>query len=255
VIPLALTMDHVGPMTRTVRETAIAFNVMATEPSGFVPGGDVDVRGLRVGVPRNFYFDALDAEVAAAVRGAVQTAGAIGARVEEVTVPDILAIGTVGRVLLGVEAVSNWRPHLERRGDFGADVLMLLDQGRLISGVDYADAQRLRRVYAGEFSQLWEQVDCLIVPATPTAAPKIGEMTIEVAGKSEDVRLASTRLMRAVNVLGIPSLAMPCGFSKSGLPLGLQILGAPRAEDTLLRVGAAMEDALGLAGSARRPVL
>ncbi|HUA82321.1 MAG TPA: amidase [Bryobacteraceae bacterium] len=245
VIPLSMTMDHVGPLTRTVRDAAIAFQAMATDSSGFVPAAGASIREMRIGVPRNFYFDALDAEVAAAVRGAVQTAAAIGARVIEVTVPDMLALNTVGRVLLGIEAAANWRPHWDRRADFGDDVRALLDQGRLISGVDYVDAQRLRRIYAREFSDLWEQADCLIVPATPTTAPKIGQMTIEVAGKNEDVRLASTRLMRAVNVLGIPSLAMPCGFSRNGLPIGMQILGAPQSEDTLLRAGAALEDALG----------
>ena len=249
VIPLSLTMDHIGPMARTVRDCAIAFQAMATSSSGFVPGADANLRGLRIGVPRNFYFDSLDAEVTAAVRGAIQTAAALGGRVIEATVPDMNAINTVGRVLLLVEAVTNWRPHLNRREDFGADVLALLDQGRLILGIDYADAQRLRRIYAREFSELWDEVDCLIVPATPTPAPKIGEMTIEVAGKREDVRMVSTRLMRGINVLGIPSLAMPCGFTKGGLPIGMQILGAPRSEDTLLRAGAAMEDAMGSSGA------
>ncbi len=244
VIPLSMTMDHIGPMTRTVRDAAIAFQAMAESPSGFVPGADASLRETRIGVPRNFYFDALDAEVAAALRGAVQTAAALGARVVDVTVPDMDALNTVGRVLLGVEASANWRPHWQRRADFGDDVRALLDQGRLISGVDYVDAQRLRRIYAGQFSELWEQVDCLIVPATPTAAPKIGQTTIEIAGKTEDVRLASTRLMRPVNVLGIPSLAMPCGFTKTKLPIGMQILGPPQSEDVLLRAGAALEDAL-----------
>ena len=93
------------------------------------------------------------------------------------------------------------------------------------------------------------------------ASPKIGQPTVEVGGVTEDVRLAGTRMMRAINVLGIPSLAMPCGFSESlaaegvagrskqgGLPLGMQILGAPRNEDMLLRIGAALEDAMGFAG-------
>ena len=140
-----------------------------------------------------------------------------------------------------VEAVSNLGPYLSRRADFGADVLTLLDQGRLVSGADYADAQRLRRILDREFSKLWGQVDCIFTPCTPTPAPKIGQTTIEIGSVTEDVRLASTRFMRAINVLGIPALAMPCGVSKSGLPLGLQILGAPRAEDMLLRIGAAME--------------
>jgi aspartyl-tRNA(Asn)/glutamyl-tRNA(Gln) amidotransferase subunit A len=246
VIPLGLTLDHIGPMTRTVRDAAIAFHAMLGDPNGYVPPANPDIRGLRIGLPVNFYFDALDAEVAAAVRQAVQTAAALGARIIEVRVPNIDALNTVGRVLLLVEAVANLRPYLDRRADFGADVLALLDQGRLLSGADYVDAQRLRRIMIAEFSKFWTEVDCILTPATPTAAPKLGQTTIDVGGVTEDVRLATTRLMRGINVLGIPSLAMPCGFSASGLPLGMQLLGAPRAEDLLLRAGAAIEDALGL---------
>jgi len=233
-------------MTRTVRDAAIAFQVIAVNPSGYVPPPDVSLAGMRIGLPSNYYFDRLDLEVTGAVRSAVQTAAALGARIVDIQVPDMDAINIVGRILLLVEAVSNLRPYLDRRADFGADVLTLLDQGRLISGADYLDAQRLRRIYVREFSKLWAQVDCIFTPATPTPAPKIGQTTVEVGGVTEDVRLAGTRMMRAINVLGIPSLAMPCGFTKAGLPVGLQILGAPQQEDALLRVGAAMEDAMGL---------
>jgi aspartyl-tRNA(Asn)/glutamyl-tRNA(Gln) amidotransferase subunit A len=252
VLPLGLTLDHIGPMTRTVRDCAVAFQAMASKPSGYVPGVDVDIKGLRIGLPQNYYLERLDPEVSEAVRRAVQTAAALGARIIELRVPDIDAINVVGRVLLLVEAVSNLGPYLDRRAEFGADVLALLDQGRLISGAEYADAQRLRRLQIGEFSKLWAQVDCIFTPATPTPAPKIGQTTIDIGGVAEDVRLTTTRFMRAINVLGIPSLAMPCGFTQAGLPIGLQILGAPGAEDTLLRVGAQMEDALAL--TARKPI-
>jgi aspartyl-tRNA(Asn)/glutamyl-tRNA(Gln) amidotransferase subunit A len=251
VLPLGLTLDHIGPMTRTVRDCAIAFQAMATKPSGYVPGPHADIKGLRVGLPENYYLERLDPELAEAVRRGVQTAAALGALIVELRVPDIDEINVVGRVLLLVEAVSNLGPHLERRSDFGADVLALLDQGRMVSGAEYADAQRLRRMQIREFSKLWTQVDCIFTPATPTPAPKIGQTTIDIGGVAEDVRLTTTRFMRAINVLGIPSLAMPCGFTAAGLPIGLQILGAPGAEDTLLRLGAGMEDALGLTG--RKP--
>ncbi|HEV1286793.1 MAG TPA: amidase family protein, partial [Bryobacteraceae bacterium] len=102
-----------------------------------------------------------------------------------------------------------------------------------------------------EFSKLWTQVDCIFTPTTPTPAPKIGQATMQVGAQQEDVRLATTRLMRAINVLGIPALSIPCGFTKAGLPIGLQILGAPRAEDMILRIGAAIEDAIGAVG--RKP--
>jgi aspartyl-tRNA(Asn)/glutamyl-tRNA(Gln) amidotransferase subunit A len=200
----------------------------------------------------NYYFDKLDMEVAESVRAAVQTAAALGARIIDVKVPDVDALNVIGRVLLLAEATSVHREHLlHRRAEIGADVRTLLDQGRLIRGSDYVDAQRLRRIYIRAFSKLWSAVDCIFTPATPTPAPKIGEMTIKVGGADEDVRLATTRLVRAINVLGIPALSIPCGFTKSGLPIGLQILGAPRAEDVILRVGAAIEDATGAVG--RRP--
>lgn len=248
VFPLGLTLDHIGPMTRTVRDAAVAFHAMTDHSTGYVPPAHVDIKGLRIGLPENYYFDRLDLEVAGAVRAAIQTAGALGARIVDVRVPDIDALNTVGRILLLVEAVAVLRPHLDRRGDFGADVLALLDQGRLISGGDYVDAQRLRRIYIREFSRLWPQVDCLVAPGTPTPAPKIGQSTMQVGALTEDVRLATTRLVRGINVLGIPALALPCGFTKSGLPIGLQLLAAPRQEDVLLRVGAALEDAAGLTG-------
>jgi aspartyl-tRNA(Asn)/glutamyl-tRNA(Gln) amidotransferase subunit A len=248
VMPLGWTMDHMGPMTKTVRDAAVAFHAMSGQAAGYVPPKNVDIRGLRVGLPVNYYFDQLDIEVAQSVRTAVQSAAALGARIIDVKVPDIDALNIVGRMLLLAEASSVHQPHLNRRADIGADVLTLLDQGRLIRGCDYVDAQRLRRIYAREFSKLWSQVDCIFTPATPTPAPKIGQTTMEVGGKSEDVRLATTRLMRAINVLGIPALSIPSGFTKSGLPIGLQILGAPRAEDILLRVGAAIEDATGVVG-------
>jgi aspartyl-tRNA(Asn)/glutamyl-tRNA(Gln) amidotransferase subunit A len=251
VLPLGLTLDHIGPMARTVRDCAAAFQAMAVKPSSYVPGAHVEIKGLRVGLPENYYLERLDPEVSEAVRGAVQTAAALGARIVDVRVPDIDAINVVGRVLLLVEAVSTLGPYLGRRADFGADVLALLDQGRLISGAEYADAQRLRRMQIAEFSKLWAQVDCIFTPATPTPAPKIGQTTIDIGGSNEDVRLTATRFMRAINVLGIPALAMPCGFTRAGLPIGLQILGAPGSEDTLLRAGNDMEDALGL--TTRKP--
>lgn len=251
VFPLGLTLDHIGPMARTVRDVAVSFQAMAIQPSGYVPPANVDIRGLRIGLPENYYFDRLDLEVATAVRAAVQSAAALGARIVNVRVPDIEALNTVGRVLLLAEAVANLRPHLDRRGDFGSDVLALLDQGRMVSAADYLDAQRLRKIQIREFSKLWTEVDCVFTPSTPTAAPKIGQTTVQVGAVTEDVRLATTRLMRGINVLGIPALALPCGFTKDGLPIGLQILGAPRQEDMVLRIGAAIEDATGLTG--RKP--
>jgi len=250
VLPLSFTLDHVGPMARTVRDVALAFHAMGENPGAFVslPAASGDLRGLRIGLPENFYFDGLDLEVAGSVRKAVQTAAALGARVVEVRVPDIEALNVVARVIQLGEAAAVYRAYLDRRDDFGADVLALLTQGRFLSATDYVDAQRLRRIFATEFRKLWNEVDCIFTPGTPIVAPKIGELATKVCGTLEDVRQAATRLTRGFNLLGNPALALPCGFTQNGLPIGLQIAAAANREDVLFRVGAAMEDAMGFGG-------
>jgi aspartyl-tRNA(Asn)/glutamyl-tRNA(Gln) amidotransferase subunit A len=251
VLPLSASMDHVGPITRTVRDAAIAFQAMVDDPSGYVPPADAEIRGLRIGVPRNFYFERIDVEVGLAVRTAVQTAAAIGARVIEIDVPDMEALNAAARTIQLPEASAAWKAYLGRREDFGADVRALLEQGRDVSAVDYLDAQRRRHRIGSEFARLWGQVDCIFTPATPIPAPKIGQKEVRIGGAMEEVRTAATRLTRGMNALGLPALSMPCGFTKSGLPVGLQMIAPPRAEDLLLRVAAAMEDALGV--STRQP--
>src|SRR5258708_25431907 len=93
-----------------------------------------------------------------------------------------------------------------------------------------------------EFNQVWNEVDCLMTPATPNSARRVGDTAIRLGGREEDVRLASTRLVRGVNALGFPALSLPCGLTAAGLPVGLQIIGAAFEEALLLRIGAALED-------------
>ena len=173
VMPLGWTMDHMGPITKTVRDAAVSFHAMSGRSSGYVPPKNVDIHGVRIGLPVNYYFEKLDLEVAESVRTAVQTAAAFGARIVDIKVPDIDALNIVGRVLLLAEATSVHRNNLlHRRADIGADVVTLLDQGRLIRGSDYVDAQRLRRIYIREFTKLWSGVDCIFTPPLPRPRPK-----------------------------------------------------------------------------------
>jgi aspartyl-tRNA(Asn)/glutamyl-tRNA(Gln) amidotransferase subunit A len=152
------------------------------------------------------------------------------------------AVNALARLILLSEASAVLEPQLQHRQRFGSDVRALLDQGCLIPAVDYINAQRLRRKLRREFAKLWSGVDVLIAPTTPNTAPRIGEKTIQLGGREEDVRLASTRLVRGFNLLGYPALSIPCGLSGTGLPIGLQIVGAPFEEALVLRVGAALED-------------
>jgi aspartyl-tRNA(Asn)/glutamyl-tRNA(Gln) amidotransferase subunit A len=254
VMPLDFSLDHMGPLTCTVRDAALTLNAIAgydpreetssREPvADSLPAPRVSIRDVRIGLPENFYFEKLDPEVEQAVRNMAEVAERLGARVVPVRVPDINGVNVISRVILHSEAAALMEPYMSRRKDFGADVLTLLDQGRLLSASDYVNAQRLRRLKQQEFRALWRQADCLFTPTTPTAAPRIGQMTIQVGPQMEDVRLASTRLVRAINVLGLPALSIPCGFDRQGMPIGLQIIGRPFSEPLLLRVAAALEDA------------
>jgi aspartyl-tRNA(Asn)/glutamyl-tRNA(Gln) amidotransferase subunit A len=242
-----------GPLARTVRDAALAFNaIVGHDPRDpatsrrprvdFEPDADCSIRGVRIGFAEGFFFDHLDPDVESSVRGAIARASSLGASVRSVWLPDIEALNAVARVILLAEASAALSPHLSKRELFGADVRALLDQGTLVPAVDYVNAQRLRRAMRREFDGIWKEVDCLVVPATPAPAPRIGETTVKLGGRDEDVRLAATRLMRGINALGLPSLAMPCGLNENGLPVGLQIIGPAFDEALILKVGAALED-------------
>jgi aspartyl-tRNA(Asn)/glutamyl-tRNA(Gln) amidotransferase subunit A len=243
VFPLGYSLDHMGPLTASVRDAAIVLNAIANPPApDFLPPAGCSIRGLRIGVPGNFYFERVDPEVEAAVRSALSRAESLGAELHPVRVPDVAALNTVARIILLAEASAMIQPHLADRSRFGADVLALFDQGRLVSAVDYIDAQRLRRRLRAEFNRLWRSVDCIATPTTPTTAPRIGENTVRIAGRDEDVRLLTTSFMRGVNALGFPALSVPCGLSRARLPIGLQLIAPAFREDVILTAGAALED-------------
>jgi aspartyl-tRNA(Asn)/glutamyl-tRNA(Gln) amidotransferase subunit A len=243
-----------GPLARSARDAAVTLQAIAgfdarddtssrAPVDSYMPALGCSIRGVRIGLPENFYLDRLDPDVDAAVRRMAKNAESVGAHVIPVRVPDIAALNVVGRVILLAEASALMEKYAGKRDQFGADVLALIDQGRLIAATDYVNAQRLRRVMQRDFAQLWRRVDCLFTPTTPTAAPRIGETTVQFGDQTEDVRLATTRLVRGINVLGLPALSMPCGVDRRGLPVSLQIIGRPFDETLVLRVAAALEDA------------
>jgi aspartyl-tRNA(Asn)/glutamyl-tRNA(Gln) amidotransferase subunit A len=232
VFPLGYSLDHVGPLTRTVRDSSLVMSALidfrASNPAIAGQAANPAIAGWRIGVPENFFTERLAPEVAAAFDRALRTAETLGARLVPIQVPDPAAINTAGRVILLSEASTVLQPYLNRREDFGTDVLALVDQGRLMAATDYIDAQRLRRLFQKRWSKLWEKADVIFTPTTPIQAPLIGQS--EVAG--EDVRLASTRFVRPFNVLGLPALSI--SFSTSSLPIGLQMVGQPLREGELL---------------------
>jgi aspartyl-tRNA(Asn)/glutamyl-tRNA(Gln) amidotransferase subunit A len=248
VVPLCWSLDHVGPMTRDVTDAALLLNVIAgpdrDDPaSAAVPvpdsleGLDDGVRGLRVGLPRGYFFEQADAEVLAAVEGAVEVLRAEGAAVREIAIADLDLLSTVFAVIFVVEAAAYHQRWLrERPHDYGDDVRQRLLPGMLYPATEYVNAQRARRRILESFLAALTEVDLLVMPTVPMAAPPIPGPPVATPNPL-------TRYTFAFDVTGLPALTVPCGFTAAGLPIGLQIAGRPFDEATVLRVGRAYERA------------
>jgi aspartyl-tRNA(Asn)/glutamyl-tRNA(Gln) amidotransferase subunit A len=250
---LGFSLDHVGPLARTVRDTATVLTAIAgfdrRDPASvkasvadYAPREGCSVRGTRIGFPESWLTEHVEREVADAVSGAVSRAASLGAEVIPVNLPNLEAVNTVGQVLLLAEAAALLERFLDRRDRFGPDVLALLDQGRLLPATDYINAQRLRRQFQSDFQRLWNRVDCIVTPSTPIPAFRLGQTTARIGEVEEYVRPLATRFSRPMNVLGVPAISIPCGRSRGGLPVGIQIAAPPFEDGLVLRVAAALED-------------
>lgn len=258
-LPLGFSLDHVGPLTRTVRDAAVALQAMAgfdrrdscsvqrDVPDYRLPEGEISLAGVKIGMPLNFFYERLDSQVDNAVHFVAYTSQDLGAELVEVRVPDGRQLNVIAQVTLLAEAASVHEPYIRKqRSAYGDDVKTLLDMGRLLPATDYLQAQRVRKRILGVYLDVLKQVDCLLVPATPIVAPRIGETELSIGGEMEDTRLASTRLVRGFNALGLPVVSLQAGFSKDGLPMGAQLVGRPWDEARLLRIAAALEERTGL---------
>ncbi|QOY91177.1 amidase [Paludibaculum fermentans] len=254
-LPLGFTLDHMGPLGRTVRDVAVALQAMAgydkrdsttvdrPVPDYLPPVGEISLKGVKIGMPLNFFYEKLDPQVDNAVHFMAYTAQDLGAELVDVRVPDGRQLNTVAQVTLLAEAASVHEPYIRKqRASYGEDVRTLIDMGRVLPATDYLQAQRLRKRMLGVYQNILKSVDCLLVPSTAIFAPKIGQTEIEIAGAMEDTRLASTKLVRGFNALGLPVVALPAGFSNAGLPVGCQLVGRAWGEQSLLRIAAALED-------------
>ena len=253
--PLAWSLDHVGPLARTVWDAAAVFQAIAgpdardeqcsrTPAPDFCRELDRGIAKFPIGVPSNYFLDHLDLDVEQALKSAGKKLEELGARVEAVRLPAFDHATALTLVIQLAEATAFHQKHLrERRNDIGEDVRALLEQGECILATDYLNAQRARRRFIAEMQAVFRKVAVLIAPTTPVTAAGIGETTVRVNSDVENVRMASTRLVRAFNFAGLPVLSVPCGFDRHGLPIGMQIIGKPFDEATVLRVGHAYESA------------
>jgi len=266
-MPLSWSYDHLGPMTLTVRDCAILLGVIAGhDPADatssrrrvpdYIAALDGPVRGLRVGVPENYYFDGLHQEVDAAVRVAVAALSELGAHVEPLHVPDPEPmVAACNNVMVRAESAAiHSRILKERPEELQPAVLARLAPGLQVSAYDYIQASRLRARFTREFiAGVFSKVDVLVAPTIPEPAPSLAEAK---SGSTDDVvkRMGRfSRLTRPLNTLGLPALSVPCGFSADGRPIGIQLIGRPFDESVVLRLGHAYEQAAGW--HSRRPPL
>jgi aspartyl-tRNA(Asn)/glutamyl-tRNA(Gln) amidotransferase subunit A len=255
-MPLSWSLDTVGPLTRTVEDAALILGLIAGADPADPTAADLPVpnyvRGLargakriKIGVPRGGIFAEIDNTVADAMVDAGRVLQKLGAKIVEVTLPDMDAINAMCALVLSSEAATIHREWLRARpGDYSEQVRSRLEAGLMVPAAIYLDALRARGAALAEFNvKVFAKCDALLAPIIPAAAPTIAET--DVGGGPE---LASrlgvfTRLARPFNYLGLPALAMPCGFSADGVPLSYQLVGPSFGEEVLFAIGHAYQQA------------
>jgi aspartyl-tRNA(Asn)/glutamyl-tRNA(Gln) amidotransferase subunit A len=255
VFPLSWSLDHVGPITRTVEDNALVLNVLAghdpEDPYSVVrPAEDFTrdlqrgLRGASIGLPTKFYFDHVDGEVRGRVREAVEVFRSLGAEVREVEIPNLWDTLYAQRLILGAEAYAVHQERLENEPEtFGEEVGERLMDGERVKAYRYANARRRGVLAAGEFNRVLQDVDVLLTPTLPVVATEIGQREVDIGDYEESVRSTLTRFTGPTDLTGHPSLSLPCGLTGSGLPVGMQLIGRPFDEVTLYRFGNAYERA------------
>jgi aspartyl-tRNA(Asn)/glutamyl-tRNA(Gln) amidotransferase subunit A len=252
VLPLAWSLDHVGPITRTVEDAARLLDVLAETPVS--RRSELRINRLRLGVPRGYFFDGVQPDVLAAVEHALEVLRDLGATLVNVEWPAVHLSNSATWTIILAEAIAfhrQWfRAHPER---YSPETRANLELGELLPAADYVQAQRVRTVLQLQAGELFSEVDALVAPMLAITPPRIGQTTIEVGGKVKEINPVFIRLADPFNLTGLPAISVPCGFGTDGLPIGLQIAAAAGAEHTVLSLAAAYEAAT--EWHMRRPLL
>ncbi|MDR7482829.1 MAG: amidase [Armatimonadota bacterium] len=254
ILPHSWSLDHAGPLARRVEDAAVVLGVIAGRDARDPSTAHVDVpdysaglrrsiAGLRVGVPSAHFFERITPGVEATVRAALQELERLGARLEEVSVPHI-RYGLAAILTIELASAAAWYDRYLRAPDlrerFTPEVRLLLDAGRFVFAGDFLKAQQLRGVLLGELRAVFRAVDALVTPTMPLTAWLVDETTTRIGDQEEHVLHACWRYTYPFNLTGLPAVTVPCGFVE-GLPVGLQIVGRPFEEGTILRIAHAYE--------------
>ncbi len=248
--------DHIGPMTRTVADAALMLQATAgydpLDPTTVpVPVPDYlasiqgGVAGMRMGIPTNHFFDSVDSEVEASVRQAIAALEELGAKPVEVSLPLMKYVGAV-RVAAMADSMVTHEPYLESsRDDYGPNVIYRTVAGQFVLGRDYSKALKIQRLIKEEYARVFQQVDFLVSPTSPVPPPRIDSDTMTLDGQQHRVRGPGSGMIShntyPGNATGLPAITVPCGFTASGLPIGLQLMGRPFEEALLFQAAQAYE--------------
>jgi aspartyl-tRNA(Asn)/glutamyl-tRNA(Gln) amidotransferase subunit A len=258
VLPLADSLDHAGPITRTVRDAALMLQVIAGHDSNdatssreptpdYMSGIEGGIRGVRIGVIKEL-TTGLSSEAEASFNGAMRLLRDLGAEVVEVSIPAIEHASAIATSITFVESAEYHEKWMRTRADdYGFDVRRMLEAGMLIPGVHYVRAQRTRATVLAQALAAMERCAVMIAPSASMPAPRIhvGGRALMPSGESVDMVASVLRFTAPFNVTGQPALAIPTGMTPDGLPLSMQIIGKPFDEAAVFQAAAAFEDARG----------
>ncbi|HSW40859.1 MAG TPA: amidase [Acidobacteriota bacterium] len=250
VIPLSFTLDHAGPLSRCVMDAAYLFAVMAkASPESSFPRSierevGKGIKALRIGIPRQYFFDRLHPEVRRAVLEAVPVFDRLGATVTEMDLRGLEETARIAAEITGDEAVAY---HLDRMGkkagSYTEDVMNRLQLNRNSTAAAYIAALQALGTYRQRLDSALETVDLIMAPTLPVAAPALDQTEVTTGRSREDVRFALLKLTRPGNLSGLPAISLPCGFTSGGLPVGLQLMGRRGDDVTVLRAAFSYESA------------
>jgi aspartyl-tRNA(Asn)/glutamyl-tRNA(Gln) amidotransferase subunit A len=253
VLPLAWSMDHVGPMCRSAADCALMLASMAgydpRDPTTSVlPVPDYaaaltgQVKGLRIGLLRAFFLEGAGPAARVAVEAAAKALEGQGATVEPVDLTKVGFAPAASHAVLAPEAYAYHEEWLRTRAaEYGDDVRERLRVGAFVTGAEYLKGQRLRMPLKNEVDAALARLDVLLAPSTAIAATPVGQNEVRIGSETFPVRPSLIRFTRPFNLTGHPAASVPCGFTAEGLPMGLQIIGRPFDEATVLRVADAYQ--------------
>jgi aspartyl-tRNA(Asn)/glutamyl-tRNA(Gln) amidotransferase subunit A len=245
VVPLSQSLDHVGPMARTVMDAALLLQVLAGQKDpGYAAGLAMETPSLRIGIPRAYFYDSLHPEIEAAMEAALAVLGRLTQSLEAIELGiDFEANSRLGNLLTKAEAYAYHREHVARSPElYQPETLRRIRAGAEVGAEAYSTALRELEEVRRLVVRVFETVDVLVTPTVPVPPFKIADLLSD----SETLRIKeqiTLRNTRPFNVLGLPTISIPCGLTSAGLPIGLQITGAPGAEATVLGLAAAYERA------------